>query len=157
MPSAAADEEPESTMLPPGATATLESGEVVVTGLPWASVLVMMAAGAMEEVVMVWPRELVVVRVTMTLVGAAPVSKAEVVWMTVLPLSSVDVIWTGMRTPVCVLRSDVTSETVGAVMGLVAFSVEDTGMSVVVGCPRLLVVDTSIEVAAAEEDGEPCS
>lgn len=128
----------DAMMLPPGATDIRETGEAVVTTLPSESVLVMATAGAMLEVVMVEPREFVVVTATMTLVGASPVSKAFVVCTTVLPLL-VEVIWTGTRMPVCVLC---TSDTVGAVIGELASSVEDTGTSVVVSWPWLFVVVT---------------
>lgn len=51
----------DATMLPPGATATLDKGEAVVTTEPSELVLVMMAAGAFVEVVIVSPLSLVVV------------------------------------------------------------------------------------------------
>ena len=58
----------EATMLPPGATATTDTGEVVTIVEPAELVDVMIVAGAMAEVTMVCPFELVVVIPIATLV-----------------------------------------------------------------------------------------
>lgn len=87
------------TTLPPGATATLDNGEVVVLTDPAWSVEVMTAAGAMVEVMTVWPLLLVVVTGTATLVSAE-FWKALVVRTVVRPSVSVEVTCTGTRTPV---------------------------------------------------------
>ena len=88
-------------MLPPGATVTPERGEADVTVCPCAFVVVISAAGAVEEVTTVWPWSFVVVTGTTTLVGAEAAS-ADVVWITTLPALSVDDFVTGTRTPLVV-------------------------------------------------------
>jgi hypothetical protein len=55
-------------MLPPGATATTDTGEVVTIVEPAELVDVIIVAGAMVEVTIVCPFELVVVMPTATLV-----------------------------------------------------------------------------------------
>lgn len=79
-------------------TLTLATAEAVVIVEPWEFVVVTATAGKVAEVVMVFPRELVVVKTCSTLVEAEA-CRAEVCEVTVLPCEFVVVRRTGTRTP----------------------------------------------------------
>jgi hypothetical protein len=137
---------------------------------------VTIAAGTLEEVVIVLPLASVVVTATSTLVGAVD-WKAEVVCTTTLPSEFVDETSTGTRTPVAVSALD--ALTVGAVIaagvlttvlpasfvvvtgdGVLAAMVDETTSEVteVLPAESVVVIGTVVPpLVLPIELGKPCS
>lgn len=121
------------------------TGEVVMIVEPWALVVVRTTPGKREDVVIVFPLELVVVYTASTLTDAEA-SKAEVVDTTMLPCALVLVMKTGRTTPLA-------SETEAAVEEAERVPEEMTAPVLVVTLPAEFVLVAVVEsgTESAEE------